>query len=424
MSNLRKLKNILINKGAAYIFFGSFFTKFVAFFGSIFIIRILSKEQYGILGYMENIYSYAYLIAGLGLSNAMLRFVILGKDINEKYSYYKYVIIKGSFINIVIVTIFIMLNHIYPHPLEYIDYKYFIDLLVITLIPQYLIDANLLNERALFANKRFALISFLVSVSLIVFRIYGAYIYKIEGVIYSRLFVNIFFGILLTYMCYQYNYKNVAAIKLTNSDTKRINNYSFQYMITNSLWAFFMLNDTFLIGLMCSDPSILADYKVAYVLPGNVSLISGAIGTFICPYFVKHEHDKRWIKKNFYYVYITTAVCVGILCLLLAIFAHKIILFMYGSQYENTVYLMRILLIAAFFNCGLRFTVANILAAMGQIKYNMYISIIGVLIQIILDILLIPYYGAIGVGLASIGIYASMALFLFVIFRKKYLNDY
>lgn len=49
-------------------------------FGSIVIVRLLSKQEYGVLSYIENLYSYAYVIAGLGLSNALLRYVILAKS--------------------------------------------------------------------------------------------------------------------------------------------------------------------------------------------------------------------------------------------------------------------------------------------------------------------------------------------------------
>ena len=63
-------------KGLFHILSGSFLTKIVGFFGSIFIVRVLSKQEYGILGYLENMYSYVFIIAGMGLSNAILRFVI------------------------------------------------------------------------------------------------------------------------------------------------------------------------------------------------------------------------------------------------------------------------------------------------------------------------------------------------------------
>ena len=61
----------------------------------------------------------------------------------------------------------------------------------------------------------------------------------------------------------------------------------------------FMLNDTFLLGRFLNNPVLIADYKVAYALPGSVALISNAIGIFVAPYFVKNESDKEWVKINF-----------------------------------------------------------------------------------------------------------------------------
>ncbi|NLZ27540.1 MAG: hypothetical protein GX887_01070 [Firmicutes bacterium] len=54
----------LLPKGALHIFLGNTITKFVAFFGSVFIVNILGKSEYGTLSYMENLFSYAYLLAG------------------------------------------------------------------------------------------------------------------------------------------------------------------------------------------------------------------------------------------------------------------------------------------------------------------------------------------------------------------------
>ena len=75
----------LIERGALHIFLGNFVTKFVAFFGSIFIVRLLSKADYGTLGYMENLFHYVYLFAGLGLTNALFRYVILADNIIKTY---------------------------------------------------------------------------------------------------------------------------------------------------------------------------------------------------------------------------------------------------------------------------------------------------------------------------------------------------
>ena len=161
-------------------------------------------------------------------------------------------------------------------------------------------------------------------------------------------------------------------------------------MITNGFWALFMLNDTFLLGMLLNDPSVLADYKVASVLPGNISIFATAIGVFVAPYFTKNEKDKKWVTRNFKKIYLLSAFIVAGVVIIIMILAKPLISIMFGESYLNTVGLMKILLLSAFFNSGLRYTTANILAAMGEIKYNMIISGVGIIVQIILDILFIP----------------------------------
>ena len=74
MKNLSYVKlqiKELFERGAAHLFVGNFIVKFISLFGSIFIVRLLTKEEYGILGYIENLYSYGYIFVGLGLSIAI-----------------------------------------------------------------------------------------------------------------------------------------------------------------------------------------------------------------------------------------------------------------------------------------------------------------------------------------------------------------
>ena len=93
---------------------------------------------------------------------------------------------------------------------------------------------------------------------------------------------------------------------------------------------------------------------------------------------------------------------------------------MYGEQYLNIVGLMRLLLLAAFLNSGLRYTTANILAAMGEVRYNMIISGVGIFVQIILDFILIPRLGVIAVAISNCIVFFAMSIFLMVIFIHKF----
>jgi len=420
LSNIINQFTKLKKRGALYIFAGTFITKFVAFFGSIFLVRVLSKEEFGMLSYIENIYSYVYIIAGMGLANSILRYVILGKSVEEKYGYYLYALKKGLLFNFILIIGAALIVYFFPHPDSLKSTRWLIILVIMMLPFQHLIDDNLYTIRAMFDNKRYAISSFMFTFTLITSRYLGAILWNLKGVIAAKMFINIFWGMILCFTTYKLYFRKIKPTTLSYVDRRTVDKYSIQYMITNGIWAIFMLNDVFLLGQLCGDSTVLADYKVAYVLPGNLSILSTAIGVFIGPYFVRHENDNEWVRKNYLRTYRITASLVGFSAIILYIFAKPIITILYGLEYINVIPIMRLLTIAAFINSGLRFTTAHVMASMGQIKYNMIVSFLGMLIQISANIFIIPIFGTVGVAWTSIGVYLFMAVVLFVIFAKKY----
>ena len=85
--------------------------------------------------------------------------------------------------------------------------------------------------------------------------------------------------------------------------------------------------------------------------------------------------------------------------------------------------IMRILLLASFFNNGIRATIANILSAIGIQKINLFIASGGIFFQIILDICLIPNFGEIGVAYSNMIVYAGMSIALGIVTWYKYFKN-
>lgn len=425
---MKRILNLIIinlktlwNKGAFHILIGSFSSKFVAMFGSIIIVRLFTKQEYGILSYAENIYNYAYVIVGMGLANSILRFVVLAKDNRLKRAYFNYAAKNGLIFNILLIIIFGIVNYYYPYNNDFVDVKYIVLIYLVSLPFQHLTDDALFMERAMFANNRFAYLSLIITISVLVSRVFGALMGGLSGAVICQVVVTIILAIIV--MCSLYKRYFISSEKsfiLETAEKKVVNIYSIQFMITNGLWTMFMLNDTFLLGWLCQDASVLADYRVAYVLPGCLSLISSAIGTFVSPYFVKNEKDYNWIKHKFWIVFILTAILIGGASIIIIVLSKYLITFVYGTQYLNVIPLMNMLTIAAFINCGIRFTCANLLAAMGNIRYNMIVSLIGIGVQVVLNILLIPKFGVMGVAFTSIIVYGCMGTILFIVFAREY----
>ncbi len=420
-SKAAALKGV-IRKGAFHIFLGSFITKFAAFFGSVFIVRVLTKEDYGILGYVENLFNYAYVLAGMGLVNALLRYVVLAKEKEGKLGYYRYVIRFSSIFNVILMAAAAVLFVFYPHPEKFASAQWLLPLLMLSLPFRSLFDNQNGLQRAMFDNKRYAFWGCLVSVNAVAVKFVLSWLFGIEGAVVSTIAVYaVFAGVLALYI-HRIYFTGVMPTPLDRPQKREVNKYSIQYMITNSIWTIFMLNDVFLLGQLTGNAALVADYKVAYVLPANLSLISASIGVFVAPYFVKHETEPAWIKRTYGKVFGVSALLIGLAAAVLFICAQPIISLLYGENYITTVPVMRVLLIAAFINTALRYTNANLLAAMGHIRPNMLVSLAGVLLQIGINVFMIPAFGVMGVAWTSVMVYAGMAVALMLVFWRKILR--
>lgn len=419
---LNKAKNnfsVLWEKGAFHIIIGNFLSKFVAFFGSIFIARILTKNQMGILSYIENLSGYGTIFMGLGLSNSLLRYSVLSNDIEKKYAYFRFIIRKSMIIDCVIILIINIINFFYPHPENFSQYSYLVSILIISLPFQDLIINIQTNERAFFDNNRFAVLTLIYTVFLVLARIIGAKLNGVQSVIFGVVISYIVIGLAFLLLSWKKRFKGIEPAKLEKNEKQSVTIYGFQYMITNGLWSLFLLTNIFLMGRLSGDPVAVADYKIANTFPANMSLFSGAIGMFITPYFVKHSEDFDWIRKN----YLKSAKIIFSIMMTITlglIILAKPIIWIFGDEYTNTISLMRWLSIGYLIDTGIRYPIANVWASLGEVRYNLYVAAIGLITQITLNYLLIPQYGAYAIAYSTIFTQSIMSIILFIKFNNKY----
>ena len=92
MKNIDEIKyqiKSLFHNGFFHILLGGTLSKVIAFFSSIIIVRFVEKTEYAYLAYSDNIYSYVYLITGLGLDSAILKYCVSDNKEKNK-SYFKF----------------------------------------------------------------------------------------------------------------------------------------------------------------------------------------------------------------------------------------------------------------------------------------------------------------------------------------------
>jgi len=417
-----KTKN-LVNKGAGHVVLGSFVTKFITFFGSIFLVRFLTKSEYGVLSYYENILGYFSIFSGMGFANGILRYLILVDDIGDKKGCYIMALKKGNLWNLLLFALSISFCFLYKHPESFQGYPLVFICLSLCIPLIYTTNLTLSSFRSLFDYKWYAYLAILTGFLLVFGRVVGAAIGGLNYSVKGRVLAEIICIVISVAAIYHYHFKGVTINKLEENFSKEFTNYSLQMMLTDGLWAIFMLNDMFLLGQMTGDEILIADYKIAYVIPANLSILASSICVFTAPYFTKKdkEGDTKWINSKLKETILVTMAVIGAAVLLCITFCEPIIKLIFGSQYVSAAPIMNVLLIASFFNNGIRMAIANFMSAVGEQKKNLIVAGIGIIVQVILDVILIPMLGAYGVGISSILVYLIMStvLMFFVVKRLR-----
>lgn len=411
--------------GAFHVIVGSFMTKFASFFGSIFIVRLLTKSEYGILSYYENFMGYFFIFAGFGLDMALLRYQVLADELPMRKGCFRHALRDGSLWNAVLVTLGLLTVLFFPHKEAFRGHFLTGAFLMICIPFIFLQNASLHTLRGLYENKKYAVLAFGIALFQITARVLGAAFGGLDLTVGARLAAEILCAAVCVLFVSRNYFSAVEAKPMEKKQKKEMDIYSIQIMLTNGLWTVFMLNDVFLLGQFSGNEQVLADYKIAYVIPANLSILVAAVGIFVAPYFTKYDKEGNygWIREKLQIVLIITMSVMGAIVLLCSVLAKPIITLIFGETYLSAVPIMRLLLIASFFNNGIRSSIANVLSAVGEQKLNLYVAGGGMALQVLMDCLLIPRFGGLGVAVSSVSVYIAMSLALGFIVRKRYYSE-
>lgn len=415
---IRKLKK----KGAVHIFVGNFLNKFMTLCGSIFVVRLLTKQEYGTLSYIENLCTYVYIFSGMGLAAAILRYIVLTEDRKKQYAYYRYTLRTQTIYNICMILFVAFLNVFYQHPSQYIDASWLFLIILIDIPFSDVVATNLSVERAYFANKKYVWLSLMTVCTSVVLRIVGSYCFGIDGNITFRIIADGACAIVLCIIVIVSHYNQIECIELTKTEKIELNRYAIQNMLANGFWVLYSITDMFLLGRLINNAGILADYRVAMLVSTNILIATNAVSVFVSPYFVQNEKDCKWVIRNYKKVLAMNVLLLGSIAFFLIILAKPVVHVVFGENYLATVPLMRILLVASFMNGSFRAISSSLLAAMGHSRTNMILSGMGFLMQIILCLVIIPRYGVTGLAVENVIMYTFLSVAFVVAFFWKF-ND-
>ncbi|MCI8661618.1 MAG: oligosaccharide flippase family protein [Lachnospiraceae bacterium] len=385
--------------------------KIVVMISNMVITRILTRSDFGMWGYILNIYSYASLIAGLGLDSGAFQFGAENKGKGEAYRYYKYCLNIGLIINIVIIAVFYFYIHITELVIE--NSGLYIKIYLPVLIIEYLINIFSIMLRCSNRIKTYAKITNINTVLIAVATCVGA-CWGVPGVIGGKYCARVLS--LASIICVmRQDLKNLlTASMLELKQITELWNYTIFTGVSSAFNRSLYLIDVTMIAQLIRNTEEIAIYKVSTMIPHALMFIPSSIIMCFLPDIVGHNREKRWLKSNVKKLYFFSGMVNFSIAFILFIFSKVIILLISGDQYIEAVGLFRIHLVGFFLTGTFRDLSVNILAGLKKVHYNLFISAIQIVSEVVFNYLLIIKFGMYGAAYATVLveiIAAAMATF-------------
>lgn len=153
-------------------------------------------------------------------------------------------------------------------------------------------------------------------------------------------------------------------------------------------------------------------YSAAYKIIMLFIIFQGLINRSIFPYFAKIANQKNQLRMLVQdYMWMMNRLSI-IVCFFILMFSGQIITLIFGHAYFQSIKILQLLGLVVFFIFNETIT-APLLLVLDSKKHLIAVGL-GALVNVILNILLIPMYGTIGAALSTIGAEILVFSFLFL----------
>lgn len=397
MNNIREKSFI---KNTIIIFLSKFCTQFLSFFLLPFFTALLSTEEYG---YFDLYSTYAWLLAiflTLQLENGIFRFLI---DKRENNSEIKNIITNGIIVILVQLLIFMSIYFICLKILKIKNIEY---IFIMTLSTS-LLNLMLQISRGLGKNIEYGLASIISGSSNVLLCIlFIKYLsMKLSGIVLAYVFSNILALLFLIFKIKIYKYISFSV--LSKNKIKELIKYSFP-LIPNSISSWIMsISDKIMISFLLG-----VSFNGIYSVSTKFSLlISHIFNVFSLSWTESASMSNNDEDRSIYFSKIINIVFLlcSFMCLLILAAMPIIFKILIKEPYFDAYKYIPILICASFFEL-FSILIGGVFIALKLPKEIATTTILGGIINILINIFFMKKYGLIIASLSTLISYIYIAL--------------
>jgi O-antigen/teichoic acid export membrane protein len=219
------------------------------------------------------------------------------------------------------------------------------------------------------------------------------------------------------YFFYKKDTKEIVLPKLDKKIFLTVFSQS-KYLIISSLASVIYLKIDILMLESMIDNTAVGTYSVAakisevwYILPQVV--ITALFPSLISLAKSNNDHYLKTLQRGFDILFISAI----IISILIYIFSPWLIQTLYGDDYSQASTILRVHIFSCVF-IYMRILLSHWFVSKKLAKFSLFSQVSGAVVNVILNLLLIPYYGALGAAIATLISYAVSAYFCLFFFKK------
>ncbi len=400
-----------VARGAGIVFVGSIASIILAFVSRILIAKHYTEEEYGIFSLGYAILFISVMVGTLGLQEGTARQIAYykGKEKNEViWNIIFYSLLFGmvagtflfvflfSFSNIISVKIFHLLRFSYYLQMFSVSIPFYVWLFIITAIFR---GFGSVKEKVIF-NDLLRNALFLIFLSYIVF----------ENFAFRWVVISFSASIIVSLLIFSLYFIFKIKIILAKSSIKKYDFgigkelliFSLPLLLVTILNQVMSWTDTLMLGYF-KTATVVGLYNAALPLGQFISLALGSILFIYMPVISElYAKNKLYeIKRSYTILTKWLSAATLPLVLIFLFFPRTTLSFLFGCKYVLAATPLQILVLGFFLNNLLGPNGATLLA-MGKTKFLMCVTFAAAVINVALNIILIPSYGMNGAAIATV----------------------
>ena len=391
------LQNFFKNKGQ-YVFVSLLISKITAFLSSLFIIRLLPENEFGILTIVATVFAVVVPFSGFGSQQSLLRYGSMSENFEEKKTLSQYLLYKGFGYQVVLSFIFLSISLFYIK--QYEDIFYIFIFFAIRLIGFFFFN-HIQSELRIFGdNQKFAMVNNIVNIFGLILLFILTYFFSIKGYLIALAFTPF-----LALFWFRKEHFSSISEKI-NLPPKKIFQYGLHASGTALLSDMLFAADVLLLSFLMNENGV-ANYKVAILIPANITFLALAFMQSDFPLLAKNYQNRAFLTHyilNYYKLFIPLAFVIFVFGF---IFKSDILSLFFSYKYAYNSLDFIILLAGFCMNMLLRNLYGNLLSAVGKMKMNTIISVLTLLILLLFSSFFIKRFGELGMAI-------SLSLTMFV----------